>query len=90
MIVEWLVSVGASVATWITGLFPQLEIPDAILNLDQSINDIFDMGHGLAPWINLPVIIVIAAVPLTVWAWGLGVMIFRVLASHIPFIGGKG
>lgn len=90
MITEWLIGVGAAFGTWIAGLFPELDMPEQLVNLDDTVNTIFGWGDGLGAFVQWEVIGVLAAIPLLVWTGGLIVKGIRVLVAHIPFIGGKG
>ncbi len=90
MIVEWIVSVGAAIASWVATLFPVLDIPPSLTTLDDSMSGIFAMGTGLGAWIDWPTVGTLMAVPLIVWVAGLTIRGIRALLAHLPFIGGRG
>lgn len=90
MITEWLIRVGSGFGRWVAGLFPELEIPEQLVNLDDMVNTVLGYGDGLGAFVDWGLIGLIAAIPLTVWAGGLIVKGIRVLVAHIPLIGGKG
>lgn len=90
MIVEFLVAVGAGFAGWVGSLFPTLELPDALVNVDQGFNTVMAYGTGLGAFIDFQLVGVIAGIPIAVWIAGLTIRGARVLISHLPFIGGRG
>lgn len=91
MIVEWLTSVGASIGEWVAGLFPVLDIPTELENLDSSVNSFFETyGAGMGAFANWPLVFGLLALPLVVWVGGLLIRALRAALAHIPFIGGKG
>lgn len=90
MIVLWFFSVAAGFVQWLASLFPVLELPDQLVNLDDGFNSVFAMGDGLGAFVPWPVIGVLAAVPLTIWVGGLTIRALRALIAHLPFIGGRG
>ncbi len=90
MIIEWIVNVGAGFVNWIVSLFPTLELPESLVHLDDTINEILAMGDGLGAFFDWTLIGVLAAIPLTIWVAGLLLRGARVLIAHLPFIGGRG
>lgn len=90
MILEWLMRVGTGFASWVVSLFPSIDMPDAIVNLDSSIEDVLQLGAGAGVFIDWTYIGIVAGVPLAIWALGLLVKAIRALLAHIPFVGGKG
>lgn len=90
MIIEWLMSVAGGFVQWLAGLFPVLELPDELVHLDDSFNNVFAMGDGLGAFIPWPLVGAIAALPLVVWVGGLTIRALRALVAHLPWIGGRG
>lgn len=90
MITEWLISVGSGFGQWVASLFPVLELPEQLVDLDDTVNTILSYGEGMGAFVDWTAIGIIAGIPLAVWALGLVVKGVRVLIGHIPFIGGKG
>lgn len=90
MIVEWLLSVGAAISEWVASLMPPVEIPDEIVNVDDSINDLFALGSGLGAWVDWALCAIVLGIPLTIWVVGLSVRALRALIAHVPFFGGGG
>lgn len=89
MIVEWLVAVGTSMGNTVVGLFPSISIPAGIQNLDDGVNGLLNSTSGLGVWLDLPTIGILAAVPAAVWGLGMTFKGFRMLLSHLPFVGGR-
>lgn len=90
MIIEWLAKVGIGIASWVVTLFPEIELPEILVDLDDHINGLFAYGEGLGAFVAWPVIGAIAAIPLLAWAGGLLFKAVRALLAHIPLFGGKG
>lgn len=90
MIVEWLISVGSGIGTWVASLFPELDIPSGIVNLDDNLSALIAMGAGLGVWVDWTYIGFVAAIPLVIFTGGLLIKALRSLIAHLPFIGGKG
>jgi len=83
-------SVGSSFGVWIVTLFPELDLPEQLLHVDDAVNDILAMGDGLGAWVDWTYIGLVAAIPASMWALGLLVRAFRAILAHVPFVGGKG
>lgn len=90
MIVEWLMTVSSGFVDWFASLFPQLELPAELVNVDDALNTVASYGDGMGAFVNWTIVGLIAAVPITVWCAGFLIKIARVLIAHIPFVGGKG
>lgn len=90
MIVEWLIYISTGFGEWVASLFPELDIPAELVNLDDSVNNLFGYGEGLGAFIPWGIIGTLAAIPLIVWIAGLTIKTARALFAHIPFIGGRG
>lgn len=90
MIIEWLMRVGTGFASWVVSIFPTLDLPEGIVNLDDHITSVLALGAGTGVFIDWTYIGFVAAIPLSVWALGLLVKAVRALVAHIPFVGGKG
>jgi hypothetical protein len=90
MIVEWIIYIATGFGEWVAGLFPTLDIPAELVNLDDSVNQLFMYGEGLGAFIPWGVVGTLAAIPLLVWVAGLTIKTIRALVAHIPFVGGRG
>jgi hypothetical protein len=90
VIIEWLIDIGVGIAEWASTLFPTLDLPAALVNVDDGFNSVMAMGSGLGAFVDFPLIGLIAGVPITVWLGGLSVRAARALIAHLPFIGGRG
>lgn len=90
MIVEWLIYISTGFAEWVGGLFPTLDIPGELVNLDDSVNGLFLYGEGMGAFVPWGVVGSLAAIPLLIWVGGLTIKALRAMLAHIPFIGGRG
>jgi len=90
MITEFFVGVGVGIAVWFNSLFPPLDLPAWFVNADAEVNGIFAYGNGLGAWVEWGVVVPILLAPLGFWVLGLTIRGIRVLASHLPFVGGRG
>jgi len=90
MITEWLINVGATVATWFLSLIPSWQIPDFFTTLDSQINSLFAGASGFSVWVPWTVVVTAIGISLGSWVIGLSVKAIRAIASYLPFIGGAG
>lgn len=91
MIVEWLIGVGGTIGSWIAGLFPPLDLPPELVNVDDTITALIqDYGEGMGAFADWGYVALVLAIPLVVWVAGLTIKGIRVLVGHVPFVGGKG
>jgi hypothetical protein len=91
VIVQWFIQLAQGFASWVVSLFPVLDLPDGLVNVDSTINDLFSTwGAGMAPLADWPFVTACVAIPLAVWGSGLLVRAIRALIAHLPYVGGKG
>lgn len=89
VIVDWIITVAVSVATWFVGLIPQVEVPGWFAGLGDGINSLFGYTHGLAPLVDWPFLGLVVGVPMSIWVGGLLFKLARLVFSHIPLFGGR-
>lgn len=77
-------------ATWIASLWPPLVLPDWLVNLDGTFNQVTSAISGLGAWIDWGLLVTIVGFALTVW---IACVIFKVVLrvlSYLPLFGGAG
>jgi hypothetical protein len=89
VIVEWLVSVANSIVQWLTSIMPVFEPPEWFAGVGDKITELFTHASGLNPFVDWVFVRNIALVPIGLWAAGFAFRGIRMMASHIPFFGGK-
>lgn len=88
MIVEWFFSLSYQFNAWIASL---VVVPEgADLTAIQGWGTLVYAVAGAGAWINVPAMIGLCTVALTWWTASLLLKFIRALASHIPFVGGRG
>lgn len=88
MITEWLMGVGGTIATWFITLFPQGEVADFVLTMDDKVNSILAGLSGVGVWADWAYIIGVVGVVLAVWVIGIAVRVVLTLWKLIPVVGG--
>lgn len=88
MIIEWLVTVAASISAWFASLFPTwapgtLDFTDAMITLAGAV-------AGMGVWMPLGVLAVCVGVVCVAWVVMVGIKLVRAIVAHIPGIGGAG
>lgn len=79
MITEWLVAIVNGIATWVGSMFPQLDLPEEVVNADDAFNNIMALGSGLGAFVDWSFVGIMAAIPITLWLGGLAIRALRVL-----------
>ncbi len=90
MIVEWLVSVGCSIAAWFPTLFPSWLMPSWVTNVVSSVQGFLAASSGLGVWIPWVTMNFVLGTLVTVYGITFGIKLLRVIAAHIPQFGGAG
>ena len=90
MIVEWLTSVGSSVAVFIAELFPVWEPPEWFTDVGPQIQGLLAGADGLGVWVDFNLAGVIAGAVVTTYLVSFGIKLFLRAGSHIPQFGGAG
>lgn len=89
MIAEWILSVGATIATWFASILPNFDVPSWFADLGLNINKFFTGAAGLGPFVDWGFLAVIATVPIGLWSLGIVFRLARWILSHIPLFGGR-
>lgn len=86
MITEWFFNLSSSFNVWLAGLVPA---PPETVVLDGWAQLMLTVS-GAGAWINVPAMVGLCAIACSWYVAALFVKLLRVLASHVPFIGGRG
>lgn len=90
MIVEWLISLGATVSNWFASLFPVWDVPEFLVDFDATLNDVLGNLSGVGAWVDWLYILLIVTAVMAVWGIALLIKVARAVAAHVPFVGGAG
>lgn len=90
MITEWIIAVGCNIGAWFSTLFDAFKLPASWADGLRSISNVTSGFDGMAVWVNFAVLAGVIVVVVAVYGVGFGIKGLRVVASHIPFVGGSG
>lgn len=86
MITEWFFQLSLAFNEFIAGLVPA---PEGTPEFTGWAMLIYAVG-GAGAWVNVPAMFALAVMAVSWWTAALLLKFIRALASHVPFIGGRG
>lgn len=90
MVIEWALGLALMVSEWITGMFPEVEIPQWFIDLDGAVNTVFATLSGLSAWVDFVLLFGVLSTTAIVWVACLIIKALRAAAAHVPLVGGSG
>lgn len=90
MIIEWLASVGSSVAAFVASMFPEFVLPDWFVNFGPGVQTILNSAHGMGVWMDFNMAGVVAGAVLSTYVVGFIIKLLLRAGSHVPQFGGAG
>lgn len=90
MIVEWIASVGSSIAAFIAGLFPAWSPPDWLTGFGSQVQSVLVPAAGLGVWLPFALAGTVVASVVATWVVCFGIKLILRVGSHVPVFGGAG
>lgn len=90
MITEFFLRLLADFNMFVTGLFPDWELPDWMVDFAPAVSGLIGFIADTGAWIDWTVLIAVTTSVAATFTVVLLIRLIRAIAAHIPFFGGSG
>lgn len=89
MIVQFLIDVACTIASWLVGLLPTIDPPSWVTDANGTLASVLGSVASLGVWAPIPLVVVVASTVLACLGIGLGIKLVRIVASFLLAGGGS-